>query len=180
MRRQDNAVPDEDSGQPDDAARLCVECGLCCNGALFTHAKLEPSETDRAPSSTTTPEGGPAFHLPCPLLTDAGCSIYETRFGICRSFRCALLRRVTAGEVGIDEGLARVAEAKRLIARATDGAPTGATIAERLRLGPPTVSLDGDGGSTRTSAQQYLASVAVDMHLDRHFRIRNKRFGMAS
>ena len=158
-----------------DPSRLCVECGLCCNGALFTHAKLTPEEVDHAPGAVSTRGGEPSFSLPCPLLTGAGCSIYNDRYGICRSFRCALLKKVSDGEVGIAEGLDRVAEAKRLIGRLTAELPSGATIAGRLEIGAAAQSTN-EAVNPRRSAQLRVFSIAADVFLDRHFRLSNKRF----
>lgn len=160
----------------DDPSRLCVECGLCCNGALFTHAKLLPEEVACAPTPVIQREETPTFSLPCPLLTDAGCSIYTDRFAICHSFRCALLKKLIAGEVGIDDALGTVGEAKRLIAGLTAVFPSGATIAGRLRAGGPAPQSTSVPTDAHGTAQARVLNIAVDLYLDRHFRSKNTRF----
>ena len=53
---------------------------------------------------------------PCAAHRGDHCGVYAERPKSCAEYRCALLRRVDAGEVGRTEALGRVAEARALIA----------------------------------------------------------------
>lgn len=76
----------------------CGECDACCRSGMFIH--VEPDEVEalrRIPKALRFPAPGrPKGHvvLPydadgrCPMLTDAGCSIYEHRPRTCRRFDC--------------------------------------------------------------------------------------------
>jgi Fe-S-cluster containining protein len=116
---------------PADANRLCLECGLCCNGVIFADVELEagedgerlrslglrldsaasrPGSESRAagrgdPGSTVAPR---KFSQPCAAFDGCRCRIYAERPGYCRAFECLLLRGVKAGRVA-------PVEARRLI-----------------------------------------------------------------
>ncbi len=74
---------------------ICVKCGLCCDGTIFSGVALEKSEKDNLP-----PEFAKAydhnsekerFLQPCPAF-DQKCTIYhKKRAKVCGSFRCQLL-----------------------------------------------------------------------------------------
>jgi hypothetical protein len=98
-----------------DGSQLCTACGLCCNGVLHPYATLFDAEIEQAREiglDVFSHEGWPAFHLPCTRLDGAHCTVYERRPRVCAAFRCRLLRRLHDGEVGLDEALAIVGEAK--------------------------------------------------------------------
>jgi Fe-S-cluster containining protein len=105
----------------EEGSSLCTDCGLCCDGTLFARARVM-SEAVRA----TTELGFDVvrrgkhhgFGLPCSRLDGTCCTIYETRPGVCRVFRCALLTQLDTGEVTLDAARATVIATKALLARA--------------------------------------------------------------
>ena len=96
----------------------CGTCTACCRSSYFIH--VGPDETDtlrHIPKQLLFPAPGrPKGHRVlgfderghCPMLTDAGCSIYEHRPRTCRSYDC---RVFTAA------GLSPAADGKADIAR---------------------------------------------------------------
>ncbi len=90
----------------------CGTCRACCEASQFVH--IEPDETAtlaRIPAARRVPAPGlPAGHVVlgydqrgrCPMLTDAGCSIYDDRPRTCRQYDC----RVFAA-TGLTERLAQ-------------------------------------------------------------------------
>lgn len=97
---------------------LCTACGLCCTGLLFDVAPLEEPELPLAEKlrlPLACNQYHDAFQLPCPCHRDRRCTVYETRFSVCSSYECGLLRRHKAGEVPIGEALARVERVLRLV-----------------------------------------------------------------
>ena len=115
-----------------DGNRLCLACGLCCDGTLFKRAYLLPGEVApaRASGLRVIADGrSPRFALPCSRFADQQCTIYEQRPHHCREYECKLLSSLRSGQRSLSECLDIVRETK-------------ASIAEiRSALGPP---LDGE------------------------------------
>ncbi len=100
-------------------SQLCVSCGMCCDGTLFSQALLkagEPDEARRLGMQVFTIGSGPpetvvgyddAFRLPCHLHDRGWCTIYDdtARPHVCGAFQCVLLKRLVAGEVDLDRSL---------------------------------------------------------------------------
>ena len=84
----------------DVATVPCGECTACCTASQFVH--IEPDETDtlaHIPPRLLFPAPRMARgHVllgydeqgRCPMLTDAGCSIYEHRPRTCRTYDCRI------------------------------------------------------------------------------------------
>jgi Fe-S-cluster containining protein len=76
----------------------CAGCTACCEASQFVH--VAPDEVEALahipPALLFPAPGAPAGHLVmghdehgrCPMLTDAGCSIYEHRPRTCRTYDC--------------------------------------------------------------------------------------------
>lgn len=81
-----------------DADVACGTCTACCRAGWFVHvAPDEVRALRRIPAALRFPAPGrPAGHVVvphdehgrCPMLTDAGCSIYDDRPRTCRAFDC--------------------------------------------------------------------------------------------
>lgn len=109
---------------------LCLECALCCDGSLFLKAQLRPHEPERARSLGLTvieSDNQPGFHLPCHLLNDKACSIYEKpeRPQVCGSFRCDLLKRYLNSEVDLDSALKTIQTTRTVLAEIQQLLPFG-------------------------------------------------------
>ena len=133
-----------------DGSRLCLSCGLCCQGVLHDWAKIEEDEiglAERLELRTASRPEGHVFALPCHHHRDDACTVYDQRPSPCRGYRCKLLLGYLAGEVSWDESLQRVEQVKRLIG----------TIRSRLGSSPAEGSVwrqlreTGDGGDTALS-----------------------------
>jgi len=153
----------------------CVGCGMCCNGTIYWMAKVTPGEERRIEDhglELMEEKGTTYFRLPCHHEQCGRCTIYESRFDICRSFRCQLLRKYQAGEVDLPEARRRVETALALVetVRGDDPVATNAfrrrDIRERLA--------DASPGETRPEraerARKLLNIVALDTCLERWFR----------
>jgi uncharacterized protein len=167
---------DEEVAEPlSDASTLCVGCGMCCDGVLFTNARAEPDEVARLRELgldvEQVREGRTQFRLPCPHHHEGHCGIYADRFLKCRTFRCALLKRLDSGETTLAEAQATVAQAKAMLARVTALDPAAGqfrTRAER-RAGPAPA---GDGEDSARRRRVLIESLALDLFFDRKFRNR--------
>ena len=122
-----------------DGSRLCLSCGLCCQGVLHDWAKIEEGEiglAERLELRTVRRPQGHVFALPCHLHREEGCTVYDQRPSSCRGYRCKLLSSHLAGEITWEESLRRVDQVKQLVAaiRSRLGAPlAGASIWQQLR-----------------------------------------------
>lgn len=99
-------------------AKLCAECGLCCNGSLFADVELTPRECDRmeAMGFNGSDDGEALIVQPCGALRGTRCGIYQFRPRCCRTFECRILQEAKRGIITLSQAKARVAEAKKAIA----------------------------------------------------------------
>ncbi len=158
----------------EDAAGLCVACGLCCDGTLFNRAKTSPAEAPRVRSFGVEVYASEThFVLPCPRLDGTACTIYAERFTVCRTFRCALLKKVESGEVDRSRADALVAEAKRLRGAATArySAAGNATARGQRILETADWASRADPVDRAGAAQTYLALAALERFVQNHFRL---------
>jgi Fe-S-cluster containining protein len=101
----------------DHSSDLCLDCGLCCTGALFIFAMVKPDELlplQELGLEPTSADGLPAFRLPCQAHQSGKCSIYEKRPGICRRFKCKLLMQYEKGKVDFEAALSQIHKARQL------------------------------------------------------------------
>ncbi len=112
----------------DESESLCVSCGLCCDGTLFSFVPITTSELPWAERlRLPMMPRHQAFLLRCPCLDGTRCGEYLERPGSCRTYRCKLLKRLDAGETTLEDALAKVATTKALCQAAfPDGRAAGA------------------------------------------------------
>ena len=95
-------------------AKLCLQCGLCCNGVLFKDVELQPGDAPatlkRLGISLTKTN---KFPQPCGALNGCECRIYANRPTRCRQFECALLKAVVASEVEVPAALRMIRDTQR-------------------------------------------------------------------
>jgi Fe-S-cluster containining protein len=87
----------EDEGPMTHASELCADCGICCDGTLFSSVSLDApglvtAREHHLPVLETADEC--KLELPCPALRGVLCEIYEERPECCADFACELLIRV--------------------------------------------------------------------------------------
>lgn len=153
------------------ASDLCVNCGLCCNGVLYSTVEVEPEEVTRLKAAGhAVDQIGKRlqFHQPCHHNDDGRCIIYATRYITCRTFRCALLKRFDAGEVELSKALEAVAQAKAIVVRVATMDPQSVLVTTRVarrQVGAP----NQESGNFE-AIKLWLESLALDLYLDRTFR----------
>lgn len=101
--------------------KLCLACGLCCDGTLFDNVRLEPG--DDAPRLKTLglpvtvsrgKEPAATFPQPCAALcADRTCRLYADRPRQCRTYECMVYKGMQAGELAPADALRRVTGARR-------------------------------------------------------------------
>lgn len=97
-----------DISSPDEAAgnvSICVGCGLCCDGTLFSHlGVIDESDLGRPLEAlgvaVIVEADPPVFALPCPAFDGHCCTIYSLKRPVaCGWFECAVSAAVASGEM---------------------------------------------------------------------------------
>lgn len=102
---------------------LCRACGFCCDWVLFRFAELSADEAawaKRRHLPLVDRAGKASLAIPCGAHGRAGCTVYEERPSVCRSFRCVLLRGVADGQTPFEKASALVTRARALADRIAD------------------------------------------------------------
>lgn len=101
--------------EPARQTQICVGCGLCCDGTLFSHiAALDDGDLGLPLRSLGVEliyeADPPAFALPCPAVADGVCTIYDLhRPRACREFECDVCRGVVEGRLAVEDARAIIA-----------------------------------------------------------------------
>jgi Fe-S-cluster containining protein len=98
---------------------LCLACGLCCDGTLFTQVPLRRTEAS-ALQALGLPvrereDGTPVLSQRCAALDGRSCTAYAQRPETCRRYQCNLATALSEGEVSLQEALAVVDGAHALL-----------------------------------------------------------------
>lgn len=109
------------------AEKLCLTCGLCCNGVIFADVQLQGGDDAERFKTFGLPLAGFRrrqseenastqwkFPQPCAAFDGCRCRIYDNRPKHCRAFDCALLKNVNAGGVKVPAALRSIEKARNL------------------------------------------------------------------
>jgi len=92
-----------------DANILCQECGICCDGTLFSFVKVYPEEMVKAKELGIPvykdANGRHVFDQACPCFKNGNCSTYLQRPKKCQSFSCKLQKDVMNGAIKFNDAL---------------------------------------------------------------------------
>jgi uncharacterized protein len=157
---------------------LCLHCGLCCDGNLFTHVGLTPPEAEglrRAGFEVKErADGTRALEQRCAALDGKCCTVYAQRPASCRRYHCQLASALSEGEVALEEALAAVDEAHAAL-RAVEavlpeaaGSERGGAVMQRARRAAQQGELSPEARAAWERAEAVL---------DRHFRGRTRQHG---
>lgn len=88
---------------------VCISCGICCDGTLYSKANLYPGEKGTLPEkmeqSYFRTEKGEFFKLPCSYFSGK-CTIYHMKKAkVCSGFKCKLLMKFSKEKVSKDDAL---------------------------------------------------------------------------
>ena len=96
-------------------SRVCLACGLCCDGTLFTTVPLTDSDPNVSGVSTR-PNGSRFLRQRCACLEGKTCTAYAQRPLACRRFDCLLAVALLSNECTEAEALELVRGAHERIA----------------------------------------------------------------
>lgn len=91
------------------AQSLCLACGLCCDGTIFSQVPLGPEEEvillEESGIRIISDKASRIFKQPCPAHKSCVCKIYADRPLNCRAYQCSVLKRFKKNEINRDEAL---------------------------------------------------------------------------
>jgi uncharacterized protein len=93
---------------------LCLACGFCCDGTLFTRVPLAPSDDPSLRVALKVLDGTHHAEQPCAALEGLCCTVYDRRPLTCRRYRCLLLEAHEAGEVSEAGAVEQVEQTRAL------------------------------------------------------------------
>lgn len=169
----------------ENESRLCVTCGLCCDGTLFSFVPLRDADTRTTQGAQfelrERNDGKLSFKQPCPELSKQGCGIYERRPAACRKFSCRVLNAYRDGALQMDEAEEKVRQAKQLRRKLFDamrdsGLPQSGEALPNLRKHWSRCA-QGDEGRAflREHGAAMLRMEALHWYLDQHFWPRHRK-----
>ena len=174
----DNSGPKQDGTMVSPSQSLCLTCGLCCAGAIFSSVQMEPEDEIpplMAASINIYWEGNAnKFKLPCAAYKNCICTVYGNRPKNCRMYKCELLKRFERGDIShqaaqeiINKVVSLNNEVNALALEASINTQSKEEISLLLKRwwGNPSI------GTTRQDyAHVFLKFGALQIYLDRFFR----------
>ena len=172
---------------PEAAGRgqaLCLSCGLCCDGTLFSHVPVRSNDNVQRLEA-----GGIAvlvqaeerrFSQPCPAHHNKFFKVYENRPAVCRHFRCKLLREYEAQHVLWEQAQQKITQVFTLRQSITDEAQRLAPTLPGMSFVELRRQLDslGSGVHGPTFRRQYgsllVYVMALHVYLGRQGRQRQR------
>ncbi|MBK6976639.1 MAG: YkgJ family cysteine cluster protein [Cytophagaceae bacterium] len=93
----------------EEISKLCVTCGMCCDGSLFRHGHLfDQEDIDLAKGLGLEVVENEGFKMPCKFF-DGKCSIWTSeKPKICEKYFCKPLKRYLNGDIDFDEASIKV------------------------------------------------------------------------
>ena len=122
-----------------EVSSVCVGCGLCCDGTLFSHITALDDNDLGLPLRLLGVEviveaDPPAFALPCPAVAEGRCTIYDLhRPRACREFTCDLADAVASGAVTTGAARRIIADTIALRDKVRAGEADATTLDTRIR-----------------------------------------------
>lgn len=152
---------------------LCVACGLCCDGTLFTHVALAPGEDAALRAEGVEPrmrEDGSVLPQRCAALCGRSCTVYGARPQGCRRYQCQLYGALSEGEVSLPEALAAVEEVQGALAALETSLPADGSGLPAVQRARRAVAREEPLGEEARAAWARAEAL-----LDRHLRGRAGR-----
>jgi Fe-S-cluster containining protein len=158
---------------------LCLTCGLCCDGTIFSSVPLNPDD-EISPLETVgidivlDSDANRSFKLPCAAHKNCTCTVYANRPRVCRVYKCELLKRFERDEIPHEAALEiinKVVSLKNEVNALALAASTNIQSKEEVTLlmkrwwGKPSI-----GATKQSYADVFLKFGALQIYLDRFFR----------
>ncbi len=156
------------------AEKLCLACGLCCDGTLFGHVRLRRGDEVKKlkalglPVSVTRTQPPLVYaRQPCAALcADRTCRVYADRPGQCRTFECGVFNAAQAGRISFSAARRTVQRARRTadeirrLLRALGDTDEHRPLTERFRRTQQRM----ESGGAPAAAATTVADLGLAMH----------------
>jgi Fe-S-cluster containining protein len=154
------------AGDVAQASQLCIDCGLCCTGAIHDAGVLDDDEI--APAAELglklLPESARAgWSFPCAALNGTLCGIFGRRPRCCSRYKCQVLIEMLDGKLTFDEAAARTRQALHLYAEFLAARPDYLSIYD-------TKVMAKSGLCTPALRDVVEKATALQRYVDRYFR----------
>ena len=93
--------------KPNPVSDLCVSCGMCCDGSIFSYAPLDPGETFDKVDLDYSENGVAEIPLPCSCF-EGKCTVYDVRPSICRTYLCDTAYDLKRGRIDLKTAQTRI------------------------------------------------------------------------
>jgi hypothetical protein len=157
---------------------LCLTCGLCCDGTIFSFVQLKPDD-DFIPLKSiginiVSDGDSHGFKLPCAAHKNCSCTIYANRPQDCRAYKCELLKRFERNDISHEaarEIINKIVSLKNEVNALALAASTNMQSKEEVTSlmkrwwGNPSI-----GATKQNYADVFLKFGALQIYLDRFFR----------
>lgn len=118
MVQRGNQIMDQNNHL--EGEKLCIECGLCCQGVfhpcamLFTEQDIKIAKNANTSIEFNKEWNCYVFTLPCPVF-NGKCSIYPDRPSVCSEHECDLLKKVIQGTITLEDAQEKVIQIKNIL-----------------------------------------------------------------
>lgn len=169
------------------AEKLCLACGLCCDGTLFGHVRLRRGDEVKKlkalglPVAVTRTQPPLVYaRQPCAALCiDRTCRLYADRPGQCRTFECGVFKAAQAGRIPfsaarrtVQRARQNAAEIRRLL-RALGDAEESRPLTERFLRAQRRMEAGGaDAAAAGSFAELGLAMHRFNLLVHEKFHVR--------
>jgi hypothetical protein len=93
-----------DNNSAINSSLICQDCGLCCDGVLFSHVTISANAKNRLPlADTKVVENKIKMKFPCNYMCGSSCSVYHIRPNKCKTYSCNLLKSLIKEEIKYNE-----------------------------------------------------------------------------
>ncbi len=109
---------DADESAVSSSQSLCLTCGLCCDGTLFSGMPMNPGD-EVAPLkavgiNVVSDNDFTVLKQPCAAHKNCTCAVYANRPQACRAYKCKLLKRFERDDTSQQRALEIITKVKSL------------------------------------------------------------------
>lgn len=159
---------------------LCLSCGLCCNGSIFSVISLDAEVSGQITFDNLISNDHKALKLPCTNYVGNKCSIYNTsdKPHVCTQFKCQLVTELESGKSSLNACLSHVQEAKSKVEEIKTILKSNGTYDERISLELNVNALHQRSLQLKSDVQitlPLLKHISLKLYFKRYFGVFEKK-----
>jgi len=169
---------DADESVVSSSQLLCLTCGFCCDGTLFSAMPLKPDDAvtplKAAGINIVSDNDLTLLKQPCAAYKNCTCTVYANRPQACRTYKCKLLKRLERDDTSWQSALEIINKVKSLkneMNALAFAASTTAQSGEEIILLMKRCQIDPSIGTKKQDYAHVLLKFGeLQIYLDRFFR----------